>query len=775
MRHDARTIGLLLIATASVYSGRAVAADANDAAAREASAADALRALTALNPGAAATPTDAAPKTYFSKVPAAHVAANAEKPTVVIPVPPVPGESADALAREALAAARLMAAQANAAPAPLASSPAPLAEQAAPVDPFAPQTTDASGSQSPFGGADPIPADPFGPSPAGRPRSNAAPAGAPAAAGATPIAEGDVAFDGNAGTVEIHVNGADLVEVLRMLSLQSQKNIIASKHVTGTVTANLYNVTVREALDAILSSTGFGYRERGNFIYVYTDEELKAMEARPVPRETRVFRCYYTPVATVVNMIKPVMSETGEVAFTDPARSGLDSGTGDAGGNSHATEDVMVVTDFPERLDEIARVLKEIDKRPQQILIEATILRAALSEDNSLGVDFQVLGGVDFSGLGAAGATVGSATGGAIVDNAAAGGVVNKGFGGAGTDFTSRGLPGGGLQVGVVKNNIAVFLEALEQVTDTTVLANPKILALNKQKGEVIVGRKDGYLTTTVTQTTSVQSVEFLDTGTRLIFRPYIGDDGFIRMEIHPEDSSGGLSSGNLPFKVTTEVTSNVLVKDGHTVVIGGLFREDSSSARAQVPILGNIPIAGALFRSQRDRTTREEVIILLTPHIIKDEAAYSQLSEQELRRMDQLRVGVRRGMMSSGRERLAEGFYDSAVAEMNRPKPDTNKALWNLNAATNLNPKFLEAIELKRQVTRRRLDAVDNSVGRNFVRQLALADPMPMTTTRPTTPMSNDPMPTPVPMPVLMPATRPTTTPSTRPVAVQPTTMPIE
>src|SRR5205814_7865144 len=134
-----------------------------------------------------------------------------------------------------------------------------------------------------------------------------------------------------------------------------------------------------------------------------------------------------------------------------------------------------------------------------------------------------------------------------------------------------------------------------------------------------IIGRKDGYLTSTVTETAKVETVEFLDTGTRLIFRPYIGDDGYVRMEIHPEDSSGGLTSSNLPFKVTTEVTSNVMVKDGHTIVIGGLFRESSDTARGQVPFLGNLPGAGWLFRNQRDRTTREEIIILLTPHVVKD------------------------------------------------------------------------------------------------------------------------------------------------------------
>src|SRR5262249_29115557 len=84
----------------------------------------------------------------------------------------------------------------------------------------------------------------------------------------------------DAGTVEIHVNEANLVEVLRMLSLQSQKNIIASKDVRGTVTANLYNVTIKEALDAILKANGFDYIEKGNFIYVYTAKEIEDIKKK---------------------------------------------------------------------------------------------------------------------------------------------------------------------------------------------------------------------------------------------------------------------------------------------------------------------------------------------------------------------------------------------------------------------------------------------------------------------------------------------------------------
>lgn len=528
------------------------------------------------------------------------------------------------------------------------------------------------------------------------------------------VKSGDVKYDDAQGTVEIHVNDANVVEVLRMLSAQSQKNIIASKDVHGSVTANLYGVTVKEALDAILTSNGYAYREKGNFIFVYTAKEVKEIEKAARVMRTEVFRVFYTPAANAVNMIKPVLSSEAQVSFTTPAQSGIASGVSDVGGNSHAIEDMIVITDYTENLDAVKKVLKEVDRRPQQILIEATILRAGLSEDNALGVDFNLLAGVSLNNIVTGnGGQISNATA-----NSVTAGTNRTGVGSAGTGNSFSSSVPGGLKVGFVSDNVSVFLSALEGVTDTVVLANPKILALNKQKGEVIVGRKDGYLTTTVTESSTVQSVEFLDTGTRLIFRPFIGDDGYVRMEIHPEDSSGGLTGANLPFKITTEVTSNIMIKDGNTVVIGGLFRESSDTARSQVPGLGNVPVAGALFRQQRDRTTREEIIILLTPHVIKDDAAFSEASEALAKDADKLRVGVRKGMMPWGRERLAEMAYECAQDEMRKPNPNVDKALWHLNCALNLNPKFLEAIRLKEELTGRTLEVSDNSSMRTFLRR---------------------------------------------------------
>ena len=529
----------------------------------------------------------------------------------------------------------------------------------------------------------------------------------------------------------MHVRDLDLAGVLQMLSMQSQRNIIASKDVSGKVTANLYNVTFEEALTAVLNSNGAWWVENGNFIYVYTTAELQQIEAARRPITTRRFQLHYTRAEDVKTLIQPLLSKNGTLAATPAAKTGIGSSgstgtsggastgssssssggsTTDTGGDALAGEDLLIVSDYPDRLAQVEAMLKDIDVRPQQVLVEATILRAQLNEDNALGIDFNVVGGVDFRNLSATSEGITNIT----VDGLPAVKFDNTTYA-TNTDFRSA-VPDGGLTFGIIKNNVAAFVRALEQVTDTTVLANPKILALNKQPGEVIVGREDGYPTTTVTETAAVQSVQTLKTGTRLVFRPFVGDNGFIRMEVHPEDSTGGVNASNLPFKVTTEATTNIMIRDGHTILIGGLFRETSTAARSQLPIVGNVPVAGALFRSTRDTTQREEVIILLTVHLIKDDECYAQTGEKLADDVERYRVGMREGLQWFGRERLAQAHYHWAVEHM--AKGHTNRALWDLNLAINNNPKFIAAIKLKEQLLDKRAWDEDSASTRDFIRR---------------------------------------------------------
>lgn len=514
------------------------------------------------------------------------------------------------------------------------------------------------------------------------------------------------------GRVRMHVADMPLSTVLHLLSLEGQRNIVTSPNVKGQVTANLYGVTFDEALQAILVANGARHRVVGNFIYVYTAEELAEIEAARSPMPTtRVYRLNYITAADAQLYLSPMVGEEGTIVVAPAAEKGLKSDPDEGGGQASAAQDFVIVTARPATHAKIKSVLREIDVRPRQVLIEATILRAELTDDNALGIDFTLVGGVDLELLGASSNGIADISLGTLPQDR-----FERFNAAAVTDFAGN-VPSGGLTIGILKDNVALFIRALESVTDTTVLANPKILALNRQKGQVIVGRRDGFLTTTVTQTQAIQSVEFLETGTQLIFRPFIGDDGFIRVEIHPEDSVGFVNAQGLPSEQTTELTTNVIVRDGETILIGGLFREVTTDARSQVPWLGNLPGVGALFRSKNDSTAREEIIMLLTVHIVKDHDAYAQASREQYENIERMRVGIRQGMMWHGRDRIAHAHYSKAVDAL--AGGEREKAVWHLNMSLHNNGRFLPAIQLKEKILGERAWSDEGTGGRMFLHSL--------------------------------------------------------
>ena len=525
------------------------------------------------------------------------------------------------------------------------------------------------------------------------------------------------------GTVELHVADLPLATVLQMLSLESKRNIVASPKVQGKVTANLYDVTFEEALQAVLAANNAGFRQAGNFIYVYTADELAELAAATGKQPfTRVFPLSYITAADAQSYITPLLGKDGTVAVSPQPTRGLQSQSAEAGGDANAARDFIVVTAPPENMREIERVLRETDVRPRQVLVEATILRAQLSDDNALGIDFSVVGGVDLEGMGAVSNGIRNVSLGNLPKDR-----FEKLNSVTSTDFTSN-VPSGGVTIGIIKDKVGAFLRALEDVTDTSVLANPKILALNKQKGQVIVGRRDGYLTTTVTETQAVQTVQFLETGTQLIFRPFIADDGYVRVELHPEDSVGFVNAQGLPSEQTTEVTTNVIIRDGETILIGGLFRELTTDARSQIPGLGNIPGVGQLFRSNNDSSSREEVIILLTMHIVKDQTAYADASKQAYEDIERTRIGLRQGLMRHGRERLAQSNYQRAVQAADAG--DLDRALWYTDMSIRCNSRHLSAIRLKEKILGKRAWEEDGAAARSFIHELIAKEkgyPLPM------------------------------------------------
>lgn len=526
------------------------------------------------------------------------------------------------------------------------------------------------------------------------------PAAAPTPPPAETAAQPGSAVSGS-GKIELHVKDDALANVLELLSQQYRLNIVASKQATGRVTADLYDVTVEEALDAVCKAAGLGWVREANCIFIYSKEELQAQAKDESRLVTEVFELNYLSSAEAAKLLEPVKSEKGTIAVSSAPEEGIPSGAGGGtGGNTFCLPDTAVVRDFPENVERMREIIKKMDRRPRQVLVEATIIQVQLDDTTSLGVDFNALAGVDFRDLSNTATPITDPTiipnnNATTVDAAQApyGQVAQVGFATQGT----------GLNIGVITNNVSFFIHALETVTDTTILSNPKVLALNKQRAEVMVGQRLGYKTTTVTETANVETVEFLDTGTQLIFRPFISDDGYVRMEVHPEVSSGVVVAG-LPQETTTEVTCNIMVKDGHTIVIGGLFDEDVSVGRSQVPGLGNIPGLGWLFRSKEDSTTRNEIIVLLTPHIIADEEDAAALGESILSDAKRRCLGLREGFSFFTRERITVGYVQKAEEAWARyqqsgAKADLDDAHWNMQLALNVAPNNLKALRLKDKI----------------------------------------------------------------------------
>jgi type IV pilus secretin PilQ/predicted competence protein len=499
-------------------------------------------------------------------------------------------------------------------------------------------------------------------------------------------------------------------KALAMLGSQCQKNIVPSPGVDGVLAfRSLRNVTFEEAMDAILGEN-FKYEQEGKLIKVYTKDEYKKLKENSERMEDRVFTLYYITADEADKLIAPVLSGSASAKIAKSTAAEKSITTGSSGGTSGAASsgsggagdkmalnDTIVIHDYPENLEKAAAVIKSIDIRPKQVLVEATILSATLTEETKFGIDWNFMAGVSLNGTSSVGQigtteSIGTTTTSPISQIAA--GTAGAPIETAG--FATSGM--NGLRIGATSGDMALFITALESITDVTILANPKILAVNKQEGYVQIGKKLGYRGSTAISTGGVATqgeVQFLDTGTVLTFRPYIGNDGYIRMDIYPKDSTAQLNVDKVPDETVTQVRTNVIVKDGETIVIGGLFRDVVTTGRSQVPLLGDLPLVGGLFRGTNDRTERQEVIVLLTPHIIEEPSEMD--GQARAADISRKRSGAKDGLQWIDRARLAEDHYAKAVRSYR--ENDTMSAMEDLSIALNLRPTYLEAIRLKEKI----------------------------------------------------------------------------
>ncbi len=514
-------------------------------------------------------------------------------------------------------------------------------------------------------------------------------------------------------TVDLHVKDEELGIVLEMLSLQSQKNIIASKDVSARVTANLYGVTFYEALDAILNVNGYGFVEDGNFIKVYTLDEINKLNAAARVKVSQVLPLNYLAAVDAAEFVKPLLSPEGQIKVNSKASPFTTLGDVPVGDEDYANNSMMVVYDFEENVQQVREMIKQIDTRPAQVLVEATILQTQLNEANALGVDFSLIADMSFADItnGPLSAAQAIITGNDGDDNVFPGDSEAQ----AVTSTVGGTAGAGGFKVGVVANDVGVFIRALDEVTDTTVLSNPKIMTLNRQASRVLVGRKVGYLNTTSTDTATTQSVEFLDTGTQLYFRPFVTNDGLIRMELKPSVSEAAIRSitdvtgaaVTIPDEITNELTTNVLVRDGQTVVLGGLFREKVESTRRQVPLLGDIPFIGQAFRGNEDNMDRNEIIFLITPTILNDTLT-ADSGARGMEYVDHITAGARDGMLFFSRDRLTNNLNVDADKYIREGKD--KDALYAMGRSLALNPRQPEIVAKREKLSGKKTPQTNRS-----------------------------------------------------------------
>lgn len=532
--------------------------------------------------------------------------------------------------------------------------------------------------------------------------------------------------------VDIVAQNASLVGILQKLAIQSRRNIVSAKAVDTPISATIYAVPFETALNALLKPQGLGFIERDGVLYVYPQNEIDRLSAADRGVVSKVIRLNYITAEDAAEFAKDALSPNGRVKATSDGGGKEGGGSGGASGGSSgggsggesgggsggivassdgvyspdtekfALSNAIVVTDHPENVAAVEAMIAEIEEQPIQVLLEATIVQTKLTEANAFGVDFALLNDIQFTDFFKFPSTFnplgftspsGQSTGTASTSPR------NNSFLSVTPGNTGPGK--GNIKGGIVAGDAGVFIRALDEVTDVSLLSNPKVLSLNRQRARVNVGVRVGYLETTATQVAVTQTIKFLDTGITLDVRPFVMEDGQVRLRLSPKvsavtfrtitDSQG--RTQQIPDEEIQMVTADVLVPNGSTAVLGGLFREDITNLRSQVPGVGDIPLIGAAFQGRDNTVNRSEIIFLIKPTVLSSK----QVDEQGSKAVgysQRVRTGSRLGLLPWSRERQSAQLNVDALHLAGEGRVDD--ALWRLRRSLELNPAQPDAIRIR-------------------------------------------------------------------------------
>ncbi|MBN1823333.1 MAG: type IV pilus secretin PilQ [Endomicrobiales bacterium] len=413
--------------------------------------------------------------------------------------------------------------------------------------------------------------------------------------------------------IDVDFEEADIRDVFRILSVKSGINIIYGDDVTGNITLRLDNVPFDKAFDTILSLKGLVSQEVDvNILRVSTPQKISEQRAQAVTF-TKIYPLNYAnseEVKSNLDTVRTAEGRRGNISVDQRTNS-------------------LIVTDTPEGLNSVEKIILELDKKPAQVIIEAKIVEVVLNKESDLGIQWQYAATItnEPNNQVYLGSTHSETSDDALGTSASPGATVisplSPAQGGTGVSLPASAVSGqiGAISFGIVANDTLItgVLNALAQKGLSKLLSNPKVTTINNKEAKILIGQRIPYTTTTVTNTGSTQNTSFLDVGVKLTVKPTINVDQKITLDVHPEVSLFVRADPAGPVIGTREAQTTVLVSNGETVVIGGLITEEDRKLGTQVPLLGDIPIIGHLFRRDYKSKQKTELLVFLTPQIINN------------------------------------------------------------------------------------------------------------------------------------------------------------
>lgn len=452
--------------------------------------------------------------------------------------------------------------------------------------------------------------------------------------------------------ITLDLKGIDIIDALKIISQRTGMNIVASKSVTSRVTIFLKDVDVWDAFEIMLLSNDMAYDVRGDIVNVMTGREYEALygERFKDKKELATIKLNYAKAVEVAKAITQVKTAIGRVVVDEGSNTlilmesadrlaqmkdmiaALDSPTvtkvfsldyakseklnpkiqdmitkGLGSVRFDERTNTVVVNDLPEKVAQIEKVINAFDEKTRQVLIDAKIVQIELTDDFNMGVDWETVFRrftLDQT------LTASLTTGGKITITT----FMGRDATGAARTFTS-------------------LIDALSEVGKTKVISSPRITALDGQEAKIMIGTKEAYITATTTTpasgaVTTAESVNFVDVGIQLYVTPFVNKEGYVTMKIRPVVSSVGsrikttASPDGVPIVKTSEAETSIVVKDGVTIVLGGLMEDQKVRTVNKIPILGDIPLLGMPFRNVSDEVKKVELVIFLTPTIISGDSS---------------------------------------------------------------------------------------------------------------------------------------------------------